>query len=947
MSVSTMCWLRRSLWMSLMTSACLAISSPAWAQPNTLPDLDALFAPDAEASEDEASAEATPADAPDDLADAPLQHPRADAPAQGDASSVAGLPPMQLPIPEVPASPAASDLDQDPALPLGRDQAKDLAKDQGTRSPSQGDAKREAAASYRLEDAASPAPAMPALGPTAMSPRRVMPVQLVQQIFDDIQRERAAEVYDLRPYVRHEDWPAAIEAFERGKCSEALKTARDILGPESDRWPRGVSYMVARMQLCAKEAAAGRATLEALAVQDDGVGLLARRALGLRTPDLSTLLAATGPKASSPQAPPLEERLKALTRQGADEARLGQVIEELERLRAQAPRAADWHKITLAQAELLERHGQIEAAGRRWVGMMARARGSRHGAEVERAAQAFERRHKLELRDMSDRLDELRALIEAQDYKPARQLMDELTRQAKLSPQEAKGWGLYRQALEAERRRERAQADELFRRAEPLVEHAALRPRLYKDWARALRRLNKDMDAVALYRRLCAEHPQERALCAESLYQVGRLLQYENRFDEAFDAFFMLVGNYPEAPDLAEAHWRAALCAYLRQRYDEADSLWAEVGQRWGATRDTSGLPLSLRAHYWRGVIALKRGQHERALAMLQETIDQGPLTWYGRLAAARLKQRGVQPRQALPTARYTLQDLRFMEGLAVPRDPRLMMAEPLLRLGLVQEAAEEVRRYAWRSPEVVGAQAILAALHQVNKEYDKAHWMAQRFIKLSGPTANDLRVWATSYPLAYIEHVHKYAQQYGVSPFLALAIMRQESGFRPKVKSYAGALGLMQLMPGTARYTAHVFLDDASYKAKQIVEPETNIKLGTMYIRVHTAYAADRLPLALAGYNAGPAPLKRWFEAYKDRELDAWVESITFAQARGYVRKVMTSYIAYVGLYGDGALPELELTLPESLGKWGQLPELPSDAVSQRLDPVERGDHEFLAMMP
>ena len=158
------------------------------------------------------------------------------------------------------------------------------------------------------------------------------------------------------------------------------------------------------------------------------------------------------------------------------------------------------------------------------------------------------------------------------------------------------------------------------------------------------------------------------------------------------------------------------------------------------------------------------------------------------------------------------------------------------------------------------------------------------------------------------MEFVHRWGATYEVDPFLVQAIMRQESGFRASVTSHAGAVGLMQLMPGTARYTARVFMEGegVSVRRRELVEPQKNIRLGTMYIRVHTAHASESVALALAGYNAGPAPLERWFKEYGDRELDAFVESITYREARGYVRKVMTSYITYAGLYGDGTLPEV-----------------------------------------
>jgi hypothetical protein len=79
---------------------------------------------------------------------------------------------------------------------------------------------------------------------------------------------------------------------------------------------------------------------------------------------------------------------------------------------------------------------------------------------------------------------------------------------------------------------------------------------------------------------------------------------------------------------------------------------------------------------------------------------------------------------------------------------------------------------------------------------------------------------------------------------------------------------------------------------------------------------------------------LKSWFTRYGDRETDAFVESITYQEARGYVRKVMTSYITYSALYGGGLI-EVPLTLPEALGKWGEVPEAkpPNVSFNQRID--------------
>jgi len=79
-----------------------------------------------------------------------------------------------------------------------------------------------------------------------------------------------------------------------------------------------------------------------------------------------------------------------------------------------------------------------------------------------------------------------------------------------------------------------------------------------------------------------------------------------------------------------------------------------------------------------------------------------------------------------------------------------------------------------------------------------------------------------------------------------------------------------------------------------------------------------------LAGYNAGAGALESWFKRYGDRDVDAFVESITYQEARGYVRKVMTSYITYSALYG-GELLDIPLKMPAKLGKWGVVPEVES----------------------
>ena len=773
------------------------------------------------------------------------------------------------------------------------------------------------------EDAA---PAAQPEQPQTTSPAPQTTLGLVHTLTQKLRAAERDRYTDLTPVVDSPQWWQAHSLLRENKCRKALPLATKAIDEAypTDRSP-WAQYALARFELCGGRAADGKHTLKALAALDHDVSNAARHELGM-----PVRLATPQTEAQKTAKRTLDQDLQSFVHDSRHRPDVAKLEQQFDAIRARGLSRNQWLRATLAMAQRQEVAKNIEEAARLWRGAYERARGKRGHDEIARQIARFERRHKHKVLSVDVRIDDMIHAIGKKKYKQARTLNALAAKQARLSGSEVKGWSLMRQGMEAERRRKRDDAIALYERANPLIKHPAMRARLYNQWGKSLRRVDRDPEAIAMYKTLCKEHPTEHKLCAEGLYQAARLLQYENKLQEAFDTFFELAGMYPESRRMPEAIWRAALCAYLLGQYEPAQGLLAQLQQRWPRKRDASGLALELKAQYWMGVVALKQGDQEQAKDQLHKAFTMAPLTWYGRLAHARLTKLGAPPALNLPNEALTLGDLQTLGGLRVPKDPRLGVAAPMIRAGFYDDAYAQVRHHVYsRGVPLKKGRAILAALRLALGDHTKAHWMASKLLGRGGPTAHNVRTWATSFPLVFIQHIHKYAQTYNVHPMLVQAVMRQESGFRPKVKSYAGALGLMQLMPGTARYVARVFLDDEDYRAKHIWQPETNIKLGSMYIRMHTAFASDRVPLALAGYNAGPAPLKRWFKDYGHRELDAWVESITYAQARGYVRKVMTSYITYSALYTPDAIPVLELEMPKSLRRWGVIPGQSGEKIS------------------
>jgi soluble lytic murein transglycosylase len=149
-------------------------------------------------------------------------------------------------------------------------------------------------------------------------------------------------------------------------------------------------------------------------------------------------------------------------------------------------------------------------------------------------------------------------------------------------------------------------------------------------------------------------------------------------------------------------------------------------------------------------------------------------------------------------------------------------------------------------------------------------------------------------FPLAYTDIIDSTADRTAIANYLLMALARQESAFNPLATSSAGAMGLMQLMPATAKGTARKH--KLSYRKKsQLHQPSINVPIAGQYYRnMLDRYDNNRI-LASAAYNAGPRRVDQWLNK-TDGELpfDIWVELIPFNETRSYVRNILMYSIIY-----------------------------------------------------
>jgi len=148
-------------------------------------------------------------------------------------------------------------------------------------------------------------------------------------------------------------------------------------------------------------------------------------------------------------------------------------------------------------------------------------------------------------------------------------------------------------------------------------------------------------------------------------------------------------------------------------------------------------------------------------------------------------------------------------------------------------------------------------------------------------------------FPLQHEDNVHTWSSKHNIEPAWTYAIIRRESAFMHDARSSVGAMGLMQLMPNTARYVARQM--KIRYRGKNsLLASNTNIRLGTGYLERMLDKLDSQHVLATAAYNAGPGRVEKWLPESQNMDAIRWIETIPFTETREYVSNVL----AYMAIY-------------------------------------------------
>ena len=226
----------------------------------------------------------------------------------------------------------------------------------------------------------------------------------------------------------------------------------------------------------------------------------------------------------------------------------------------------------------------------------------------------------------------------------------------------------------------------------------------------------------------------------------------------------------------------------------------------------------------------------------------------------------------------------------AVARDPALVRAVGLYRIDRRGWATREWDDALGRFDDTQRRLAVEVA--QSHGWFDRAVFALGK-TPTGEPRPDELRLYTLRFPLHHDATIRREATNNRLDPAWVAGEIRAESVFDPRARSGANAMGLMQVLPGTGAAMART-LGLQWTGADSLYDPETNIVLGSAYLRQLLDKYGGQPYQAIAGYNAGPAPLARWQSQRPGMDPDFWIETVSYKETRDYVARVLAFSVLY-----------------------------------------------------
>jgi len=415
------------------------------------------------------------------------------------------------------------------------------------------------------------------------------------------------------------------------------------------------------------------------------------------------------------------------------------------------------------------------------------------------------------------------------------------------------------------------------------------------------RRLNRLDDMNATLEKLAQSFPQSHWRLA-GLISVGNYYAAHDQPETAQPLYRTCSESFAKDLESAACHWKITWFAYLHDP-TPAEGMLREHLTRYPASDQVSP------ALYYLGRIAESKSDWASARTYYDTINNAYPNYYYAMLARERLDTASIAGATESPGTKLFLTGAQFVNRHTPESfEPTTLTKQRIARAHLLDVAglddlADGELRFGAKAD---GQPQIMALeLAELASERD-APDQGIRFIKHYAPGYLSLsldaapeRFWRLAFPMPYRKSLEEYCRAQSLDPYLMAALIRQESEFNPKAISPANARGLSQVMPATGRQLNRK-LKIPRYSTAMLFTPDTNLKMGTFYLKQLSDELEGKWEATLASYNAGKSHVTKWMASANYREPAEFVESIPFAETRVYVQSVLRNAEMYRKLYGQ-----------------------------------------------
>jgi soluble lytic murein transglycosylase len=391
-----------------------------------------------------------------------------------------------------------------------------------------------------------------------------------------------------------------------------------------------------------------------------------------------------------------------------------------------------------------------------------------------------------------------------------------------------------------------------------------------------------------------------------ALFLAGNYYWVQLDRDQASGYYKRLADQFPASPNAAAAQWRVAWTATLK-RQPEATSLLEDHVQKF------PGSPFTPDAVYWLGRLSEEAGTTPLTRGYYKKLAERFPLNYFGSLAAERIRILGAGPTQhaAVLDAIPPLPPVANLSGgTSAAAAERKARADALRSIAFDSSAELELRAGYTASGD---ARLLLQAAQEAAaaEQWGQALLtIRQMYPQLEARAFDDLprEAWLAAYTMPFESSIQRWSAADKLDPMLVAGLIHQESLFQPQARSGKNALGLMQLLPTTARRMA--VQSKVHYSQGRLFDPDYNIRLGTVYF-AGLQKQFGTIEAALAAYNAGEDRVIAWTAGPPYRETAEFVDSIPFTETRQYVEIIARNAEIYRRLYGDKNEPSAGKSSP------------------------------------